>query len=677
MNLFNNLSIKTKFIIIPVILILIGISGIGFLATNILEENLFEEQYNNSLNLAEQLEQQVTDNSNSLQTINKMLSEKIITAANVTVLNRDNLSNEQLKEIMEQTMVQEISWYNPSAEITHSTVDSYVGWTAEKGHPVHDFMVSDKDLLIEDIRKDTESNNYNKYGYLRNDDGTFIQVGIRANNVRELTNSFSYQTLVEKLGNNKQLVYASFINNDLENTADSREEKIGEIRNSELAQKAVETGEIYFEEKSYTAADKQLKINEFFVPVEVGGEQLGVLNLAFSMEEIYAAVSQARNEIIYISAALFILISLLLFFNSNNVIKALNQMIDQCGEISKGNLSQKIPESLSRRKDELGKLTETFSVMQSHLRKIIGSAADISSDLSAASEELSASSQEVSASADEVSRSIQNVASGAEEQTAVIQDSKNNINNLGQRIKQANQISAQMQNNASEVVESIDAGQTKVNKSIDDIENVKGNSDQAAAQINKLGELSSEIEAIINLINDIASQTNLLALNAAIEAARAGEAGRGFSVVADEIRNLAEESENATEKISVLITDIQAAVKEANNKMVNTERVVENSIDSIQETGDSFNKIDSTVKSLNSLIKKIDLNLGEIKEESREVNSHMEEISEVSSQTAANSEEVSASSQEQSRVTEEIVKSAENLTVMAQDLTAIVSQFKL
>ncbi|MFP4199069.1 MAG: hypothetical protein ACLFSO_05680 [Halanaerobium sp.] len=108
MNIFDNLSFKIKFLIIPIILILIGVSGIGFLATNVLKENLFEEQYNNSLNLAEQIEEQVADNSNSLETINKMLEEKIEAAANVTALNSDNLSNERLREIMEQTKVQEI-----------------------------------------------------------------------------------------------------------------------------------------------------------------------------------------------------------------------------------------------------------------------------------------------------------------------------------------------------------------------------------------------------------------------------------------------------------------------------------------------------------------------------------------------------------------------------------------
>lgn len=677
MKSLNNLSFKFKFLIIPVILILIGVSSISFLATRLLKENLLAEQYNNSLQLAEQVEQQLADNSNSLTTINKMLEDKIEAAANVTILSRADLSNQKLREIMKQTMVQEISWYNPKGEIIYSTVDDYVGWQAEVGHPVHDFMISKQEFLMEDIRKDSESENYNKYGYTKNDDGTFLQVGIRANNVRELTNSFSYQTLVEKLQKNDQIVYAAFINNELENEADSRKNKIGDLRNYELLKTVLKTGENYFVEKDYSYNQQKLKINDVFVPVKVEGQQLGILNLAFAMDKIYFAVNKARTKIIYISLILFILISLILFLSSNNVIKALKKMVDHCEQIAAGNLSKKIPKKLLLRKDEVGKVTKTFAKMQSHLKDVIGNAADIASELSAASEELSASSQEVSASAAEVSNSIQNVAFGAEKQTAVIQESEGNINSLGTSINQVNQISDKMQVNAFDVMKSIKTGRLRLNKTVDDIQNIKVNSNQASVKINKLEELSEQIETIINLINNIASQTNLLALNAAIEAARAGEAGRGFSVVADEIRNLAEESENATENISALIKKIQLAVKDANIKMDNTEQVVDNSIESIQNTGSSFTEIDNVVDSLNSLIKKIDFNLGGIKTESQEVNHNMEEISQVSSQTATNSEEVAASSEEQSRVTTEIVKSAENLTVMAQNLAAVVDQFKL
>ncbi|MFW6295240.1 MAG: methyl-accepting chemotaxis protein [Halanaerobium sp.] len=530
---------------------------------------------------------------------------------------------------------------------------------------------------MEDIRKDTESDNYNKYGYLRNDDGSFIQVGIRANNVRNLTDSFSYQTLVEKLEKNDQIIYASFINNDLENEADSREEKIGDVRDRDLIQTAVNRGEIYSDQKSYNHNDQEIEINELFVPVEIEGEQIGVLNLAISMEEIYTSVNEARRRIIYISAGLFILISLILFLSSNNVIKALDKMVIQCGEISKGNISQKIPEDLLERKDELGVLAGALNKMKADLSNILEEVSDIAENLSTSSEELTASGEEVATAAQQVGQSIQQVASGAEEQSAQVEETSSRINELINQIDDVSKMSAEMDEQADKVMNNIEEGNSSIDNSVNQIEDVKSNSHAVAGTINSLGELSNKIGEIVQMINDIAAQTNLLALNAAIEAARAGEAGRGFSVVADEIRQLAEESEDATNQIGSLVREIQDGVANAVDKMDNTEEVVDGSVDAIRSTGRSFEEINSAALRLRDLIENINQQTDKVSRNSTEVESTVKEIASVSEEAASNSEEVAAASEEQSASTEEIVSAAEELTNMADQLRESVNNFDI
>jgi methyl-accepting chemotaxis protein len=179
------------------------------------------------------------------------------------------------------------------------------------------------------------------------------------------------------------------------------------------------------------------------------------------------------------------------------------------------------------------------------------------------------------------------------------------------------------------------------------------------------------------MINDIAAQTNLLALNAAIEAARAGEAGRGFSVVADEIRQLAEESEDATNQIGGLVKEIQNGVGNAVNKMDETETVVDESVAAIETTGKSFKQINGAALTLSDLIEKISSRSAEVRGNSQEVESAIEQIASVSEEAASNSEEVAAAGEEQSASTEEIVNAAEELSAMAAKLTSIVAEFEI
>jgi len=391
--------------------------------------------------------------------------------------------------------------------------------------------------------------------------------------------------------------------------------------------------------------------------------------------ELEAQINQMYKQIITIIIVLLILISLLALFISKKISDPIIEATNFSKEIAAGNLNaEKIK---VKGNNELSILSEALNEMQEDLKDMISQINNIALDLSSSSEELSASGEGLEHSAEKVGESIEHVASGAEEQSAQTEESTALVSELSKEIDNIDKMSKNMKTETKVVMENIEEGSVSMDTSIDQIESVNQNTAEVSDSIGELGILSEEIGNIVNLINGIASQTNLLALNAAIEAARAGEAGRGFSVVADEIRNLAEESSKATEKIEELIKDIQEGVDNSVSKMNETEEVVQSSVDVIEKTKLSFDKVKKVSMTLSQIIENIDLKTNKVNTKGKEVAEIINQIASVSEESAQRSEEDASYSQEQLNSTKEVVRSAKTLAETAEKLTETVNKFNL
>ncbi|MGB2696106.1 MAG: methyl-accepting chemotaxis protein [Dehalococcoidia bacterium] len=385
----------------------------------------------------------------------------------------------------------------------------------------------------------------------------------------------------------------------------------------------------------------------------------------------------------------------------------LKEMAMAATRIADGDLTKDV-----RPRSQLDLLGTSFSRMTENLRSLLGQAIDSVNSITNSRGQLAEAADQSAQASQQVASTSNQLAEGASSQARSAQEANENISQLGSAVEEVSHSSEvqsrtvgdvtalgervsegadQMSQNAQEAAagardaaETANNGASMVRKTFDAIDRIKAAMGTTSEEIAKLGGQSTEIGNIVAVIDDIADQTNLLALNAAIEAARAGEQGRGFAVVADEVRSLAERVASATKEIAVLITGVQRGVDASVASMKDASSEMDSGSQLSTEAGNALAQIVSSIEEVAAQIEQIAGGSEELKASGSEMTSVIAQAKEALDRTVAavtqmqsNSTSVSDAigsmagiAEENAAATEEVSASAQELTAQAEEVTA-------
>jgi methyl-accepting chemotaxis protein len=375
--------------------------------------------------------------------------------------------------------------------------------------------------------------------------------------------------------------------------------------------------------------------------------------ITFNEKEAVTATSHAasvatfaRTMTITILIVTIILSTVISILIAGGISRPVQKLALEVDKLAKGDLNLILRKEGN---DEIGRLTDGFSHMVDSLRTIITKVSETSAQVASAANQLYANSEQMATGAEEVAAQAATVATAAEEMAATSGDIAQNCHLAADGSQHASNAAC--------------AGATEVEKTIEVMNRIAGRVKDTARTVGNLGERSDQIGAIIGTIEDIADQTNLLALNAAIEAARAGEQGRGFAVVADEVRALAERTTRATREIGDMIKAIQGETRGAVTAMEQGVAQVEEGTSEAAKSGAALQEILDQVNAVSMQV--------------NQIATAAEEQTATSSEISSNIQQMTGVVQETARGAQESASAASQLARHAEDLQRIIGQFKL
>lgn len=410
-------------------------------------------------------------------------------------------------------------------------------------------------------------------------------------------------------------------------------------------------------------------------PIALPGGQRWVLLVTTTLTDATSETTALSRILLGLSGICLLLVLGLTFWLSKSFVQPILRINQIAQSIAIGNL--KPIEKTIHDKSEFGQLSDSMLLMNQNLRNLVQQVQSQSSQLAASSEELTAGAHQSADAANQVAGSITEIARGAEIQAASADQILTVAQTMSEQVNQIFQAAHDVSGTAAATSQAAEQGHQAVAQTVEQMDEIGKNTAATQDTIAELAKSSQGIREMITLISSIAGQTNLLALNAAIEAARAGEQGRGFTVVAEEVRKLAEESNQAAQQIGALVEKNETNLNQVVTATQAGAAGIQTGISLVHDTGETFKKIVNAILHLSEQIKDISDSIGLIATGNQTLFKSIEEIDTTSKQAASESQTVSAATQEQSASMQEIASSSQSLATLATDLQAAIAKFQL
>ncbi|MCY7509210.1 methyl-accepting chemotaxis protein [Bacillus safensis] len=420
---------------------------------------------------------------------------------------------------------------------------------------------------------------------------------------------------------------------------------------------------------SYTLKGTDKKVA--YVTNELTGWKIGGTMLVSEVEE---AAKPVFNTAIIVFSVTLIVAGTLIFFIVRSISKRLSNLARFSKKVSEGDLRDKLQ---IQSDDEIGQVGKGFNTMIDSLRSLIGAVQTSVENVASSSEELTASAGQTSKATEHITLAIEQFSSGNESQNDKVELSSVELEEMNRGLQHMNESAESITASSIKSTDIAGEGGQLVEKTASQMNVIDQSVKKAENVISALESKSKDITQILGVINGIADQTNLLALNAAIEAARAGESGRGFSVVAEEVRKLAVQSANSAKEIENLIKEIVQDIDVSQEVFTAVNREVQSGLSFTEQTKVSFHNIFEMTKEISDQLQTMNQTVVQLSKGSAHVSEAVREIADVSRESSANIQDIAASAEEQLASMEEISSSSATLSSMAEELRDLISKFKV